>query len=51
MGWRHGGLYGGALTKVQSLRLYTRYEARLGAVMMKTLGQAALQFYTQGLLA
>ena len=26
-------------------RLYVRYEARLGAVMMKTLGSAALQLY------
>ena len=36
-----------ALTDGEVDKLYSRYEARLGAAMTKTLGQAALQLYTE----
>ena len=36
-----------SLNDDQVEKLYTRYEARLGAAMTKTLGQAALQLYTR----
>ena len=35
-----------SLGKDEVGKLYARYEARLGAAMTKTLGQAALQLYT-----